>query len=316
MKHRTEKKSLDAIAAAITQKESAGRNSARVNARDERDRPGFMLRGARFLNVREGRSREAIAARRSYPIHAYVGPNGGGKSAAMVRDTLDSLKAGRRVVSTVTLLNPETGEPWPNYERFTDWDQLLEARDCDVLMDEMVGIASSRESMRLDQRVQNVLVQLRRRNVVLRWSAPNWARADKIVREVTQAVTECRGSFSDKRLVRAGEKDAVQLWAPKRLFVFRTYDTIDFEEWTAGKREKAKPMAREWVYGPGSEMFRAYNTLDAVSMVSGITPEGRCDICGGRKVVPNCRGHQDDNEGTAPAVRRGARPTLQLASNL
>lgn len=315
MKHRTEKKSLDAIAQAITKQTATGRDSARVNAKDERDRPGLLLGLYRSIQVSEKRSREAIQARRSYPIHAYVGPNGGGKSAAMVRDTLPSLKAGRRVISTVTLLDSKTGEPWPNYERFTDWDQLLNARDCDVLMDEMVGIASSRESMRLDQRVQNVLVQLRRRNVVLRWSAPNWARADKIVREVTQAVTECRGSFSDNRLVRAGEADAVQLWAPKRLFVFRTYDTIEFEEWTAGKREGAKPITREWVYGPGSEMFASYNTLDAVSMVSGITPEGRCDICGGRKTVPNCKGHDEHDEGRT-TVRRGDRPTLTLASNL
>lgn len=314
MKHRSEKRSLDAIATAVAQGTAAERNTALPTSKETDDRPGFRLRAARYFNVSDKRSARAIAVRRSSPIHAYVGPNGGGKSACMVRDTLPSLKAGRRVVSTVTLIDPRTGHSWPNYERFTDWDQLLEARDCDVLMDEMVGIASSRESMRLDQRVQNVLVQLRRRNVVLRWSAPNWARADKIVREVTQAVTECRGSYPDRRLVRAGEQDAVQLWAPKRLFVFRTYDTTDFEEWSAGKREKADPITREWVYGPGSEMFAAYNTLDAVSMVSGITPEGRCDVCGGKKTVPTCKGHADQDEGVTP--RRGTRTALQLASNL
>jgi hypothetical protein len=41
------------------------------------------------------------ARRRVMPIHGYVGSNGGGKSAAMVWDTLPSLLAGRRVLSGV-----------------------------------------------------------------------------------------------------------------------------------------------------------------------------------------------------------------------
>ena len=44
-------------------------------------------------------------ARRGLPIHAYVGPNGGGKSLAMVNDTIPSLDAGRPVLSTVRLID-------------------------------------------------------------------------------------------------------------------------------------------------------------------------------------------------------------------
>lgn len=224
------------------------------------------------------KSRLATAARRTFPIMAYVGPNGGGKSLAMVKDTLPTLRMGRPVLSTVRLLDHTTGLPHPSYIPFTDWDQLLEARDCDVVMDEMVGIAGARESMKLDVRVQNILVQLRRRNVVLRWSAPAWLRADKIVREVTQAVTECRGFYSDKL---ARTDTALQLWAPKRLFSFRTYDTIDFEEWTSGRRDAVKPSASEWFHGPGSSVFASYDTLDAVERVTGADEGGVCTTCGG-----------------------------------
>jgi hypothetical protein len=226
----------------------------------------------------------------------------------MVATTIPSLLRGRQVLSTVALLDPATGLPHENYVPFVDWDQLLEARDCDILMDEMVGIAGARESQRLDVRVQNILVQLRRRNIVLRWSAPNWARADKIVREVTQSVTECRGFYGDRSVLRLdGQADAVQLWAPKRLFSWKTYDTIDFEEWSAGKREKLDPMVTEWFYGPGSDVFRSYNTLDAVSMVSGITDDGTCNICEKRKRAEYCKGHDHVYAGPVPVELESVR---------
>lgn len=242
------------------------------------------------LRVNENSSMRATAARRTYPIHAYVGPNGGGKSLAMVKDTIPSLDRGRRVLSTVALLDHKTGLPHPMYDRFEEWDQLLNAENCDVLMDEMVGIAGSRESAKLPVQVQNILVQLRRRNVVLRWTAPAWGRADKIIREVTQSVTECRGYFPDTTIPpRAdGEESAIRLWAPKRLFNFRTYDCIDFEDWTNGKRDKAVPLAKEWFLGPGSRVFQSYDTLDAVTRVGAVTDAGTCSVCDGIRSPKRC----------------------------
>jgi len=279
-------KQLDRIATAVETAAATprGRDSSRHNS------DKLPLRGRIRVFLFASKSASAIArqARRSFPIHAYVGPNGGGKSLAMVNDTIPSLRAGRRVLSTVRLIDPRTGEDHPAYERFHTFDQLLDARDCDILMDEVVGIAGARESQKLDPRVQNVLVQLRRRNCTLRITAPNWLRADKIIREVTQAVTECRGYYADRNLVRAGENDAVQLWAPKRLFNFRTYDVIDFDEWTAGRREKVSPIANEWFVGRGSEAFRTYDTLDAVERVGGIGENSECEVCGGHRRRPAC----------------------------
>lgn len=279
-------KQLDRIATAI----EAATNPPRTKdtARHNSDKLPLRGRIRVFLHASPAASNIARNARRSYPIHAYVGPNGGGKTLAMVNDTLPTLRAGRRVLSTVRLIDPATGEDHPAYERFHSFDQLIDARDCDILMDEVIGVAGARESQKLDPRVQNVLVQLRRRNCVLRLTAPNWLRADKIIREVTQAVTECRGYYADRNLVRAGENDAVQLWAPKRLFNFRTFDVIDFDEWTAGRREKVAPLASEWFVGRGSEAFRSYDTLDAVERVAGIGENSECEVCGGYRRRPAC----------------------------
>ncbi len=233
-----------------------------------------------------------VGRRRGVPIHAYVGPNGSGKSLAMVRDTIPSLDAGRRVLSTVRLVD-EHGADHPMYEKFVDWRQLLTAEHCDVLMDEVTGIASSRESQGLPWEVANVLVQLRRRDIQLRWTAPAWARSDKIIREVTQAVTECRGYMSDRRPLRdSGRRMNVGLWLPKRMFTFKTYDTNEFEEWTAGKRDTVKPICFELFYSPGDRALTTYNTWDAVSIVGEqVVGGGICLDCGLPRRRQYCTGH-------------------------
>lgn len=220
--------------------------------------------------------------RRQTPIHAYIGANGGGKSLAMVHDTLPSLDAGRKVLSTVRLLDSRTGESHPAYEPLTDWGQLLEAEHCDVLFDEVVGIASARESQGMPVQVANLLVQLRRRDVVLRWSAPAWARADKIIRETTQAVTVCSG-YLGKRV-----KDSPRLWAPKRLFKWSTYDALDFDQASTGQIEKQPHGSTSWFWGVNSRAFASYDTFDSVERVGEVLDSGRCVHCGGRRVIPRC----------------------------
>lgn len=287
MKHRKPSPDAAHIAAALDRSVGV---APRSTARPDKKAPApLKARAIIWLKVSPDKSARATTGRRTFPIMAYVGPNGGGKSLAAVKDCLPSLRAGRRVLSTVRLLDPDTGEDFPSYERFYDAAQLLDAHDCDIFMDEMVGIANSRESGALDPRIQNVLVQLRRRNCVVRWTAPNWARADKIVREVTQSVTECRGYFANPKVSLDPVTGEPRMWAPKRLFNFRTFDTVDFEEWSSGKRDKLTPEITEWMYGPDSEVFRAYDTLDAVEAVAGMTKEGSCANCGGQRRRHQCK---------------------------
>lgn len=290
-------------------------------------------------------SAEKRARRRVWPIHAYVGANGGGKSASMVWDTLPSIYAGRRILSTVRILDfanprecsgcdslgheqpvyrelpPPEGTSWDQWRQytlpeerlelvgsqvhqaahplwvpFTDWEQLLEARKCDVLMDEVTGVGSSRESQSMPAPVANKLVQLRRADVVVRWSSPAWARADKIIRETSQAVTFCQGYFPKK----SRDSEADRVWSQRRLFRWKTYDAADFEDFTVGKREQLRPLVVDHHWGPGSPSFAAYDTYDAVLSIGTVTDSGRCYRCGGRRRVPECRCASHSAEAAAP----------------
>lgn len=263
------------------------------------------------------------AQRRGWPIMGYVGPNGGGKTAAMVWDTLPSLEAGRRVLSTVRLLdylNPRLCDDHygcdhpehlashglithmaahPLWVKFTSWEQLLDARGMDVLMDEVTGVGSSRESQSMPAPVANALVQQRRADNVIRWSSPAWARADKIIRETSQAVTDCRG-YLPKRV--PGETDD-RAWKSRRLFKWSTYDAAFFEDFTVGKREALSPMETDWHYGPRSPVFAAYDTFDAVSTIGTVTDSGRCYRCGGRRSIPACSCPKDAVSELVPVPR-------------
>lgn len=271
--------------------------------------------------------------RRGWPIRGYVGPNGSGKTAAAVFDVLPSLEAGRPVLSTVRLLdyeNPracegyrvdggqivaceicvstaELGEEYahrqahPLWVPFREWSQLLEAERCDVLMDEVTGVASSRESHSMPSVVANALVQMRRADVTILWTAPSWARADKIIRECSQAVTYCEG-YCPKQ-----SEDSGRVWRNRRLSRWRTYDAQLFEDFTAGKRQQLRAMCQEWRWLPSSGVFDAYDSFDAVLSIGTVTEGGTCERCGGRRSRPVCRCHAStDSEG-----RGGGSPAQQ-----
>ena len=224
--------------------------------------------------------------RRRAEIHGYIGINGSGKSLAMVHDTLASLARGRKVLSTVKILDPNTGEPHRLYERLTDWQQLLEAEHCDVLFDEVLGIASSRSSQSMPVQVLVMLNALRHQDVVLRWSAPAWARADIVIRECTKNETVCRG-FGGWPLPRP--KDTGEnFWRPNRLFHWSTYAAEDFATWSDSKEGKLTVQKKVWFWGPSSEAFRSYNTLDAVDRIGEVLDSGLCAYCGGTRARRKC----------------------------
>ena len=69
----------------------------------------------------------------NYPIAAYVGVNGSGKTLLMVHDTLPSLANGRDIYTTVPLHLPDGTIP-PNVHILHDWSQVLEAEHADILL--------------------------------------------------------------------------------------------------------------------------------------------------------------------------------------
>jgi hypothetical protein len=242
---------------------------------------------------------KGIRKRRSAAIIGYVGLNGRGKTAAMIRDTLPSLAIGRRVLSTVVLLDPHTGNPHPLYEPFTSWQQLHDLHDTDVLLDEITGIMDSRESG-MPKHVRRLLPQQRRQNNLVRWTGINWDNSDRRMRQLTQVAAVCNAYLPvpEGKLVREGQvKDAIPLWRPNRVFSVIAYDasTMSQSDESAmltqdeGKKKKARVLNREWWWGPGSLTFDSYRTLDSVTAI-----DNGCPICGGRiPDAPICKGHPE-----------------------
>lgn len=237
------------------------------------------------VRVRPQRQR---ARRRAFGIAAYIGANGGGKSLAAVYDTLPTLAAGRPVVSTVRILDPSTLEPHPLWVPLSDYRTLLDVERADVILDEVTGVASSRESAGMPAAIANHLVQLRRRDVVLRWTAPSWKRADVIIRECSQSVTLCRGFMPET----VADEEGTRQWSSRRLFYWRTYDAAAFDEWTTHKKDRARPVARQWHWRPGGIAERAYDTFDAVLSLGAVTESGACIDCGGKRTHPACSCHE------------------------
>lgn len=254
-------------------------------------------------------------ARRTVGFMAYTGANGSGKTACMVRDTEpdldgtpwecynedhrhndpvydadtgDFIEFGPnaqhtgfvRVLSTVKLYDVATGKLHHRYEKLSDWSQLDGLEHAVLLLDEIVSIAHSRDSGSLPHDIQERLMQMRKGDVVVRWSAPHWARADKIIREVTIAITVCEGGVPS----RAKGK----LWSQNQRFLYRTFDTKDYDEWSAGKAEKVEALAVEHFWGPGSSCFQLYRTGQAVSRLGHADGSGVCVLCGGTRRRPEC----------------------------
>lgn len=277
------------------------RNTGHESAADRRARVPLW---ARIMLTWGGGPANIQVARRildDYEIVGLIGPNGGGKTLALMvftaatragqwwecslpfhEHTKQGITSGyRKMLSTVPILDGD-GNLHPLYIEFQDFQQLVDIEHADVYMDEVVTVASSRESQRMDPRVLVKLNQLRKDDIFLYWTAPNLARADKSIREVTKALIECRG-FAPAPVGENGPR-----WRSKRVFKFSAYDAVEFEDWTASRRENARPLRTLWFNGVGSPEFKAYDTLTAVTMVRSMTPENTCTVCDGSVVRHRC----------------------------
>lgn len=223
--------------------------------------------------------------RRAYPIHGYFGRNGMGKTQAMVHDSLPDLYAGDPVLSTVALLDAETGDPYSNFTRLVEWQQVLDFERGTILFDEIVGIAGAREGMSLPVQIQNWLVQLRRDDIAMRWTAPAWKRADTIIRETSLGATLCRGFMAKTGYDEAGR---ARTWRQRRLFRFKTYAAEDFEEWSVAQEGKLKAIGSAWMWAPSSRARASYDTYDEVSRIIFPNESGRCARCGGTRRAKPC----------------------------
>lgn len=239
--------------------------------------------------------------RRGYGIRCMLGANGSGKTAIAVHDLLPTLDAGFPLLSTCRILDwrnprecddsactwpghPQHGAAHPGWIAFTDWRQLLEFTDGAVFMDEVGGIASSRESSSLPFQVARELQKLRKRNVTLTWTAPAWARADKIMRECTQLAVFCRGLASKAQT----SDDMTAAWRVNRATYAKSYDARALDSDSAHKRSVTKAKGHDLLWLPGLDALKAYDTYDVVSSLGWANDSGICMGCGGRRAAPRC----------------------------
>lgn len=229
----------------------------------------------------------------------------------------------RKVVSTMRFVLPD-GRDHPLWVPLDSYKKIIRAEHCDLILDEVGGAAASATSDSLPQPVKTSLQELRRRDVLCRHTAPSWARATKVLRECSQTVTLVMGFMpvpvkagvqfpgphpvegldDDGDLVevmceQVGEHshDSGRLWGARRLHYARTFDANRFEEWTAEKREKIRPMVRSLYWRPGGEAESAYDTNAYVYKLGQVTDAGDCVDCGGRRAARKC-------ECESPTTRR------------
>ena len=272
--------------------------------------------------------------RRASPIHAYIGPNGSGKSLMMVHDTIPSLESGRPVLSTVRLLdykNPRPcDDPTCSYPSHPDhqaahplWiplknlQQLIDFRDGDILLDEVQGVASSRDYSSLPGPVATMLLQLRRRNIALRWSAPTYARADKLLREVTQSVSLCHPYFAKRKKNKPGEP--VSLWYERSAVLILTFaaELVDEVEARAlATSDSIVPRVRQFyfrkLFSSTALAQSAYDTYDSVLSVSATDILGTCLSCGGKRTQSKCLCGSHPQEHADLVTRSDAEQTAEL----
>ena len=342
----------------------ARRNRVQVVVQAPEKAPsGAEVGGRRMSFVDVGSPMAQTAAqrrRRSAPISAYVGLNGSAKTATAVRDVLPNLAAGQRCLGTVALLRPERADsvehaddvwgrlaedcgipselprpddllrlPHPLWVPLWSWGQVPEFSKGVLLMDEVQGLADAREHSSLPYQISNAFFQMRRAEVLIRWTTIDYTAADKRLRRATQVVNKCMG------IVR--KRVPGQIWPTYRVFYVRTYDGRGFDDFesAAQRRDKDRqPMvlAREFCRIPG-RLKVAVDSYDSGAgvLALGEHMSGICMACNGKRSVPRCScadageartpraPRKRSEEGTGVAIPGGTldqseRPALALAT--
>lgn len=150
-------------------------------------------------------------------IYGFTGLNGSGKTMRAVSLVLEMAERfpDRDVLSSLPL-------DTPGYVELSDWQQIVdrfyydpETGDWEVkapfilLLDEVVGLADSRSTMRLPAHVLLLLCMFRHVDVIVVWTTIAFSFVDVRLRMVTQVVYDCEGA--------AGRRVEGQAWPDYRL---------------------------------------------------------------------------------------------------
>lgn len=175
------------------------------------------------------------------PITAYVGVNGSGKTLSAIAFALEDLRrTGRPLVTNVGGLSADH-----HYIEGVDVlpDLMGELGTCNVVLDEAGAMFASRDTGR-NKAFEKTVQQLRKYDARLLWTAPAFARADKILREVTFTAILCQ-SLRKKRARGVA-------WPSTRVVLQKSFDVsrLDTSGLAINKNAKAKGfgliVTRKW----------------------------------------------------------------------
>lgn len=190
--------------------------------------------------------------------------------------------------------------PWNNHE------QLNTFNFGEVLADEITGIADSRAWASLPQMIGSKLQQLRRADIPVSYSTPDWAQADTNLRRPTQLVTLCRGYMPKQAPPVEGQIDRIV--RIRRLYRWQSYDAQLLTEMDEGKRKDLKPEVVDWHWGPKSVAWDMYDTFAPVLTVGNPQETGICPKCMGKRPErPKCQCGTTRPRSTAAPVALTAR---------
>jgi hypothetical protein len=202
------------------------------------------------------------------PIAGFTGINGAGKTLLAAHSAICDIAAGRPVYSTVPI-----SSPWGDSIPLQSLRQLLELRDATVLLDEVAVIFSSRTTSSLPPEVVTFLQTVRHRGLTVRWTAPDWGRADILLRGVTQALV----NVTPVMKVRDGS-----LWPRPRLVMAGVLDT------STGKIDETptKILRRRFAVPRRLASWGAFDTHADTPHLGRVVESGNCPDCGGSRERP------------------------------
>ncbi len=233
---------------------------------------GPDVTGRRFRSLVEGA-----------PVVGFTGANGAGKTLVAVSEAVHDMRQGRRVYSTVPIVC-SAGRSAP----ILSLRQLLDLRDCTVLIDEVSVVFSSRATGSLPDEVVTFLQSMRHQGITLRWTAPAWMRADILLREVTQVSVGVTG------LARYRRPGA--FWPTPRFVLAGALDTVGI-----GLDKAPEKIIGRRIWRPSSLLgWGAYDSEADVTRVGWPRPSGTCVDCGGRTKATYCSSERHAALGIAP----------------
>lgn len=184
-------------------------------------------------------------------------------------------------------------------------------RPCMLLLDEITSVLPSRDFANVPPQLQRMTQQLRKPQVSpVVWTAPSYARADKLLREVCTHIVEASVILPGLTSKRA----SIFAWPQHRFFMYRVYDAADYEAAFGDAPDLAalldpeppRPKRRRYLLGRAARAraFAAYDTREGVALLDHI----ECSDCGGKFSRKSCKCGETKSKARAAVPADGRLP--------